>query len=66
MNKILAFCLVTSITLLTGCNSPFGSNPAQTYTVGGTTSGLAGDGLVLQNNGIIKGSEHLIINTMIS
>ena len=51
MNKILAFCLVTSITLLTGCNSPFGSNPAQTYTVGGTTSGLAGDGLVLQNNG---------------
>ena len=50
------FALLGLVTVLTafGCGgggSPTNNTPPVTYTVGGTVSGLAGSGLVLQDNG---------------
>ena len=45
--------VVSLVAILASC----GTSPGYSYTVGGTVSGLAGSGLVLQNNG---GDDHLI------
>ena len=39
--------VVSLVAILASC----GTSPGYSYTVGGTVSGLAGSGLVLQNNG---------------
>ena len=40
---------VSLLTMLASCSG--GSDPVPSFLVGGTVSGLAGSGLVLQNNG---------------
>jgi hypothetical protein len=50
----LALAAVFGSVLVAGCGgggTQGGNTPPVTYTVGGTVSGLAGSGLVLQNNG---------------
>jgi len=43
--------LVSSAVLISGCGSNGNGGGATVYSVGGTVSGLAGTGLMLQNNG---------------
>src|SRR6202043_1922650 len=62
MNKAqgLLAALLAALTLTgSGCSGGgYGGllSPPPTYTLGGTVSGLAGSGLVLQNNGVATGS----------
>jgi len=50
LSLILFLSVVSGAPKLGGCNLGGGNSP-QTYTVGGSVSGLAGSGLVLQDNG---------------
>jgi hypothetical protein len=61
MNKAqgLLAALLAVLTLTgSGCGGGYGGllAPPPSYTLGGTVSGLAGSGLVLQNNGLANGS----------
>jgi hypothetical protein len=50
-NLFVAFGVFIGLLLLIGCGSSTSSSTPQTFTVGGSVSGLTGTGLVLQNNG---------------
>ena len=47
-----------AVLILTGCGGGYGAilSIPPSYTLGGTVSGLAGSGLVLQDNGLANGS----------
>jgi len=49
--RVLVLSALIGVLLIVGCGSGTNtSTPPVTYTVGGTVSGLAGSGLVLQDN----------------
>lgn len=58
LQSFLKLILIFGVSVvLTACGGGGGSTSAPTFTIGGTVSGLAGTGLVLQNNG----SDDLVI-----